>query len=69
VTLADQFMKAAPVEWSRVKTDGDLRAQITSALARWRHPWLLAAEHRATVVDELAKSIAPSRVVDTPSTK
>jgi len=61
VTLADQFMKAAPVEWSRVRTDGELRHQITSALARWRHPWLQAAEHRARIVDELAKSIAPSR--------
>src|SRR6185503_92259 len=30
VTLADQFMKAAPVEWSRVKTEGELRAHIGS---------------------------------------
>lgn len=64
VMLADQFMKAAPVEWSRVRTDADLRGRISSALARWRHPWLQAAERRAKIVDELAKSIAPSRVPD-----
>jgi hypothetical protein len=64
VTLADQFMKAAPVEWSRVRTEGDVRSQIVSALARWRHPWLQAAEKRAKIVDELAKSISPSRVPD-----
>ena len=62
VTLADQFMKAAPVEWSRVKTEGELRAHIGSALARWRHPWLQAAERRAKIVDDLARSITPSRV-------
>jgi hypothetical protein len=61
VTLADQFMKAAPVEWSRVRIDPELRGNIVSALARWRHPWLQAAERRAKIVDELAKSIAPAR--------
>ncbi len=61
VTLADQFMKAAPVEWSRAKTDPELRHRLVSALARWRHPWLQAAERRARIVVELAKSIAPSR--------
>ena len=62
VMLADQFMKAAPVEWSRALTDPELRGGIVSALARWRHPWLESAERRARIVDELAKSIAPSRV-------
>ena len=62
VTLADQFMKAAPVEWSRVRTDADLRSQISRDLARWRHPWLQAAEKRARIVDELAKSISPSKI-------
>ena len=61
VTLADQFMKAAPVEWSRVRIDPELRGNIVSALARWRHPWLVAAERRAKIVDELAKSIAPAK--------
>ena len=61
VSLADQFMKAAPVEWSRVKIDAELRGGIVSALARWRHPWLEAAERRARIVDELAKSIAPAK--------
>jgi hypothetical protein len=61
VTLADQFMKAAPVEWSKARADGDLRVRLGRELARWRHPWLQAAERRAKLVEELAKSIAPSR--------
>lgn len=69
VMLADQFMKAAPVEWSRVKTEGELRSRIGSALARWRHPWLLAAEKRAKIVDELAKSITPARSADAAAQK
>jgi hypothetical protein len=69
VTLADQFMKAAPVEWSKVRTDGELRSRIVSALARWRHPWLQAAERRAKIVDDLAKSISPSRISDPAAAK
>ena len=61
VTLADQFMKGAPVEWSTVRTEAELRGRIVSALARWRHPWLEAAERRAKIVEELAKSITPAR--------
>jgi hypothetical protein len=61
VTLSDQFMKAAPVEWSRVRTDDALRTRISGSLARWRHPWLEAAVRRSKLVDELAKAVTPYR--------
>ena len=64
MALADQFMKAAAVEWSRARVEAELRSKIGAALARWRHPWLLAAERRTKILDDLAKSIAPSRAPD-----
>ncbi|HEY3225542.1 MAG TPA: DNA polymerase ligase N-terminal domain-containing protein [Planctomycetota bacterium] len=64
VSLAERFLKADPVDWSRVTTDTELRAKIRGALARWRHPWLMAAERRAQFVDDLAKVVTPSRAAE-----
>ncbi|HTF56238.1 MAG TPA: DNA polymerase ligase N-terminal domain-containing protein [Planctomycetota bacterium] len=64
VSLAEHFLKADAVDWSRVRTDNDLRGKIRGALARWRHPWLVAAERRVQFVDDLAKVVTPSRAAD-----
>ncbi len=69
VSLAERFLKADAVDWSRVTTDTDLRSKIRGALARWRHPWLVAAERRAQFVDDLAKVVTPSRAADPAATK
>ena len=69
VSLADRYLQAAPVAWSEVRTDPELRGKIQAARARWRHPWLEAARRRAVLLDDLARSVSPSRPVDEPPKK
>ncbi|MBI4563138.1 MAG: hypothetical protein HY716_00390 [Planctomycetes bacterium] len=57
VLIVNQFLQAAPVEWSRVALDEELHGDIRRALARWRHPWLEAAHHRAERLDEMARAV------------
>jgi len=61
VTLANQFLKAAPVEWSLAGTDAKLRARILAELSKWRHPWLESAKRRAQILDELARTVSAAK--------
>lgn len=63
VTLATQFLKGAPVEWSLASTDPALRGRIRSEAAKWRHPWLQAATRRASALDDLVSAFKAARPV------
>lgn len=65
MSFVDRYTHGGSLDWSHVELDPEIRRRLDSEGARWKHPWIAAAQSYARRLSDLAEQVRKSRPAPT----